>query len=225
MRDRLVNDDDLRLFFLMHRAIRSDLARLPQAVAALDANDSERLGGIRRWLERIAQAIEHHHRGEDEWLYPRLARDEPAFEATQRVLEAEHHALDPALARARVGLDALSQSAHFERDRDVLVDALATLRDQMQAHLDVEEAATLGLMKRFVTVADLKAFEQATARRTTLADLALVLPWMAGFADVQERVMLDAILPWPVKWILRWWWQPSYARLAAALRIDAAGAT
>ena len=87
MTDRMVNDDDLRLFLLMHRAIRGDLARLPRAVATLVPGDLARIEAIGQWLGFIERSIEHHPRGVDTWVYPRLSERDPSF-------VPEHHALE-----------------------------------------------------------------------------------------------------------------------------------
>jgi len=58
----MVNDDDLRLFLLMHRAIRGDLVALPRAVASLAPGDRARIDAMGEWLGFIARSIEHHHR-------------------------------------------------------------------------------------------------------------------------------------------------------------------
>src|SRR5688572_4976912 len=105
----------------MHRAIRGDLAALPRAVEALAPGDGETIAAILRWLEFIQRSIEHHHGTEDSWVYPRLEERDPSFAAARQALEADHHALDPALAAARAGLAQLGESTRFAEDRAALV--------------------------------------------------------------------------------------------------------
>lgn len=218
MSDRLT-DDDLALFFLMHRAIRSDLAALPRAVARLSATDRGAVAGIGRWLAFVEGTISVHHRGEDEDIYPLVSSREPAFEAERAALEDDHRALDPALAAIRKGLDALAGSDDFAADRDALVAALEGLRDDMTAHLDAEEAALVPAMKRVVTRADLQEFERRHARATPMRDMALTIPWVLEVADAREREMIDAVLPWPVKLLYRLSWRRSYERLTRPVRL------
>ena len=221
MTDRMVNDDDLRLFLLMHRAIRGDLARLPRAVATLVPGDLARIEAIGQWLGFIERSIEHHHRGEDTWVYPRLSERDPSFVPEHHALERDHQALDPALAAVRTALAALAESARFERDRDALVAQLDALEVDMRRHLDAEEDAVIPRMKKHVRHAEIAEFEREGARNTSVRDLARVLPWVLSFADARELAQVDAMLPWPVKLLYRWSWKKGYQRFSAALQVPA----
>lgn len=222
MTERMVNDDDLRLFLLMHRAIRGDLARLPIAVAALVPSDRDRIAAIGRWLAFIERAIAHHHHTEDSWVYPRLAERDPSFVPDRSALERDHAALDPALASARARLAALTDSDRFERDRDALVAHLEALDRSMTAHLDAEESAVVPRMKRLVRRDEIVDLEREGARTMPLRDMALVLPWALSFAGARELEMVEAILPWPVRMLYRWRWKKGYERFSSALHADAA---
>lgn len=223
MSDRFVDDDDLRLFYLMHRAMRADLARLPRAVAALEPGAVARMEGIARWLSFVERTIAHHHHGEDTWLYPTIESRDPSFTVTRRALEADHHGLDPALGAARRGLAALrarsdaGEGAAFRSERDALVLHLDALRDHMRRHLDDEEAAVVPRAKALIRKREIEAFERESGRSISLGDMALILPWVRSFADAREQAMIDAVLPWPVRLLYRFSWRAKYERLASAL--------
>lgn len=217
MRDRPLSDDDLALFFLMHRAIRSDLDAFATTVETLDPADPARLAEVSRWLGFLDRAITAHHEGEDEWLYPLLATRDAAFADARAGLEADHQGLDPALRDLRSRLDGMTTAA----DRAALAAAARRLADDMAAHLDREEAVMVPAMRSCVSYREIKEFEKASARKGSLRDLALVLPWVASAATPRELTMIQEILPWPVRLLYRWRWQPSYERLQRTLRAAA----
>jgi hemerythrin-like domain-containing protein len=212
-----LTDDDLRLFLLMHRAIRRDLAALPRAAATLDARDTRRIEAVQRWLSFIARTIEHHHQTEDDWVYVRLSERDGSFAAEREALERDHRALDPALREARDRLDALPTSTRFALDRDALVVKLRALETHMSEHLDVEEAAIMPRMKALLSRRELGELEREGARHAKLADVAMVLPWVLSHARPDEVALVEAVLPWPVRLLHRWSWRARYARLSAVI--------
>jgi len=217
VRDRIVTPDDLTLFFLIHRAIRTDLAAFADAIATVDPADRTRIAQLSRWLGFVERAIHAHHEGEDEWLYPLVAGRDPGFAAARAGLEAEHRALDPALIDVRARLEALATI----EDRAALAAAARGLAEHMRAHLDREEEVLVPAMTRWVTLRELGDFEREGSRKTSLRDLSLVLPWVASAATPAELATLRGVLPWPVRLLHRWSWQPSYDRLQRAFRAPA----
>lgn len=221
MTDSFPNDQDLGLFFLMHRAIREDLESFARAVSKLGPEDPPKL---ERWLTFIERTIRKHHEAEDAWVYPTLAEREPAFAAARAKLEADHQGLDPELVAIRSALAALSTSRSFSEDRARLAARTRAFADSMRDHLDDEEAAILPLMKRHLRKEELDAFERTNAKETSMGEMAIVLPWLLDFADEAQRAQLDAILPWPVKLLYRWSWRSRYERFVAPLRTMGAAA-
>lgn len=67
---RLVTDDDLALFFLMHEVIGAHLA----AFVRIDAS---RRAALAQWFGFMQRAIRVHHEGEAAELYPMLLSRDP----------------------------------------------------------------------------------------------------------------------------------------------------
>lgn len=213
MEDRLLNDDDMRMFLLMHRAIRMDLGRAPGVVASWTPGDTTRAVAVQRWLGFIERSIHHHHHGEDTWLYPLLESRAPSFTAVRKRLEAEHSTLDPALHAAREAVDALMQPSGDVAARTIAAGRLESLRDHMREHLDVEEAAVVPLMRAHVKKSEVEAFERVSASSMAMADLAMTVPWLSSAADAVDLEIAERVIAWPVRVMNRLWWQPGYERL------------
>jgi hemerythrin-like domain-containing protein len=215
--DRLLNDDDMRMFKLMHRAIRMDLGRAPGVVASWAPGDRTRAAAVQRWLEFVERSIHHHHHGEDTWLYPLLESRAPSFTAVRKRLETEHATLDPALHAAREAVEAMVHPGGDVAARTIAVGRLESLRDHMRDHLDVEEAAVIPLMRAHVRKSEVEAFERESSAAIGMADLAMTLPWILSAADATDRATADRVLGWPVRVMNRFWWKPAYDRLLATV--------
>lgn len=203
----LVTDDDLALFFLMHKAIRSHLAALVRAVPDTGVRDPERRAALARWFTFLERAIHAHHEGEDAKVYPKIRARDPSFADELAVLQADHAELDPLLAKVLAGLEAGA----------VVGPDLNRLERLMSDHLAREEAAIVERMKRTMTLADMDEIEREGAKTTSLSDLSLIVPWVMASADARERRLLEDVLPWPVKLLYRLSWRSRYERLANVL--------
>lgn len=205
--DRLVTDDDLALFFLMHKAIRAHLAGFVRAVPDDAPIGAGRGAALARWFTFMQRAIHAHHEGEESKLYPMLLARDPSFAEELAALRAEHAQLDPLTARALAGLT----------DGGAVGPDLRRLERLMSDHLAREEAALVDRMKRTMTVADIAEIERGGAKTTSLSDMSLIVPWIMAAADARERRMLEEVLPWPVKVLYRLSWRSRYERLANVL--------
>lgn len=199
MTDPLVTEDDIALFLLMHKAIRKDLAALAAAPHA-------------EWFAFLQRSIHLHHTGEEEWLYPTLLAKDPTFAADLEALTEDHAVLDPMTERI---------ARAFAAGSAEVGPLLAELERLMADHLAREEAAVIPRMRRFMTLAELKEFEKREAKRSSFADLALVLPWVLSSADDREREMVFAVLPFPVKVMYRLAWKKRYERLTSTTKAAA----
>lgn len=213
---RPLDDDAFVPFLLMHRAIRDGLRLLPDATAAVGPADREPLRAVQQWFGFIARAIHHHHRAEDDVLYPLIAARDPSFVAERTRLEVDHRQLDPAIAGIVAALRQLATTpaAGFPVARDALVAAARSLHAQMVDHLDREEAALIERMKHIFTDDDLARAEREMARSASLADMADVLPWVLASATDRERERVERLLPGLVRVLYRMWWKRSFERFA-----------
>jgi hemerythrin-like domain-containing protein len=143
-----------------HRAMRNDAARLAALLGELEARNrapSERLPDA---FDQTVKLIRHHHRMEDDLIFPLVEKRVSSFSHSIESLEEDHLDLEAAVARivsrlrlvsgGRYGLpwacrhERLMQdidrfaailSAHLDREEDVLFPAFARLGEDEAQHL------------------------------------------------------------------------------------------
>ena len=83
---------------VIHAAVRRDLTRLESALDAAPDGDRARARQLATAYANLHRELKHHHEGEDNNVFPFLARVEGATELVQ-VMEAEHQAMSDALGQ------------------------------------------------------------------------------------------------------------------------------
>ena len=177
--------------YLMHHALRRDLARFESAVRAtpVDAHDTWR-ALARRW-ERYGTVLHHHHGVEDTGLWPVLTGhaerlgDEKAL-AMLADMEAEHGVIDPTLTACTEGFAAMLEHP-CDDHRDALAARITTARASLLDHLAHEETEALPYLQQVVTYEENKRFDEAAQKAYGPRLLGFLVPWMAE--DVPEHVV------------------------------------
>ncbi|EMF01888.1 hemerythrin domain-containing protein [Streptomyces mobaraensis NBRC 13819 = DSM 40847] len=173
-----------RTMLLAHRAMVRDLDRVARTAEGLAAApDAERAEALRAYIEKLSQIIEHHHEGEDEFLWPSLRRL-GADEAALTLMTTEHDELAKNLRHwhetAR-GLGA-DPSAAAELAR-----LTHPLRDELARHAADEERELSG---RLAPVLDEKVWKGFAAhmRKTAPSWTLKFMPaWLSSVAGPDER--------------------------------------
>jgi iron-sulfur cluster repair protein YtfE (RIC family) len=204
--------DFLEGIIVIHGAMRRDAARLPLATDAVTTPAGAR--AVHRWFVKFAREVEHHHLREDEVVWPRLVDREASFGASLEVLEADHHALDAAMARSTAALAALVDDLASRADA---VAATAALGQLLGDHLDREEAVMFPAMARVFTTESFNALEDELLAATPKRLIAFELPF--AFDGLPADRVADKLteLPAVIRVLHRWVWQPAYDRLVAPL--------
>lgn len=199
--------EHLRVFGLLHGAMRRDARRLAAAVDRLPANDPTAAEPLRRWFDAFREALGHHHRLEDDHFWPAL-RTHPDGPGVEAAMHGEHERLDRALEDVAASFDdpnALRQTV------DVLADVLAD-------HLAHEERTALALLGTHLSPAAFAAVDRQAHRAAGLRYVAFALPWLLDDLAPRDAEALRAATPRPFRLLLRVWWQPRYRRLTRAVR-------
>jgi iron-sulfur cluster repair protein YtfE (RIC family) len=204
--------DFLEGIIVVHGAMRRDAARLPLAIDAVTTIAGAR--ALQRWFVKFAREVEHHHLREDDVVWPMLVEREPAFGGSLEVLEADHHALDAAMARAVAALAVLVDDL---ATRAEAVAATAALGQLLADHLEREEAVMFPAMARVFTTESFTALEDALFKATPKRLIAFELPF--AFDGLPAALVADKLteLPALIRVLHRWVWQPAYDRLAEPL--------
>jgi len=202
-------------FRINHRTMRSDTRRLAELLSRMAAGqiayDRRRATALRTYLRLLCDGIHHHHRMEDEVLWPVLEQSAGA-EIDLRELSDDHAALDPVLDEIRVAADDLvaayasgpSEPGRVHTVARGLAAALAQLRDVLDEHIEEEERLIFPIIRRYVSVADWHAVERAVRKGGALR---FELPRIERYARPEEldelrriagpvlRLMLVALRP------------------------------
>jgi iron-sulfur cluster repair protein YtfE (RIC family) len=172
---------DLSAMFVMHHGFRRDLRDLVRAVPATPVTDATAWVALeRRWLG-MATALHHHHRVEDEALWPMLRErvvalgDEQA-EVALKDMESEHGELDSAIGACAAGFRAMVL-APGPGTRTRLSADLVVMQSLLVDHLEHEETSALPLAQRHLSLASWADFENAARKEYGLKDIGFAVPW------------------------------------------------
>jgi hemerythrin-like domain-containing protein len=174
---------------LAHRAMVRDLERVAAAAGELaQSSDDRRAEVLREYVERVFQVIEHHHEGEDAYLWP-LLRERGGDEEALALLEAEHEALSQALhawheASARLGSDPQAAADLAARSAEV--------HERLSEHAGDEERELAGRLAPALDAAAWKGFATHMRRTAPLWTLRFMPAWLASVAAPHERYGVPA---------------------------------
>ena len=100
---------DMSMMYVMHHAFRRDLAAFTAAARATPVSDRRAWAALAERWALFAEALHHHHSGEDRALWPLLLeRTDAAGRATLRAMEDEHAEIDPILEACAAGFERLA---------------------------------------------------------------------------------------------------------------------
>jgi iron-sulfur cluster repair protein YtfE (RIC family) len=203
---------DMTMMFVIHDAMRRDLARFAAGLRRLAAGSAP--AGLAAalgsgWAE-FAAYLHEHHTHEDEELWPALLDACPAAGRVVEAMEAEHGVVTPLLAK--------TSAAMADPTRPVpALDALTALVEPLTSHLAHEEQAAVPLAEEYL--ADfLPGFEQRRRKEAGLRGLTRFMPWVLDGADPERAAWLLGQLPPPVRLAVRYFLRRR-VRATAALRL------
>ncbi|WBB71335.1 hemerythrin domain-containing protein [Micromonospora sp. WMMD1128] len=185
-------------FRINHRTMRADTRRLAELADRVATGqiryDRRRAGALRTYVRLLCDGIHHHHRMEDEVLWPVLERS-AADEIDLRELSDDHASLDPVLDEARAAVDDLAAvfasgdagSARVRVAAGRLATVLAHLRDLLDEHIEEEERLVFPVIRRYVSVADWDSVERAVRKGGALR---FELPRIERYAQPDELAEL-----------------------------------
>ncbi|MFJ2902524.1 hemerythrin domain-containing protein [Streptomyces sp. NPDC087212] len=184
---------------LAHRAMVRDLDRVGRAAERLAVSpDPGQAVALREYVDKLFQLIEHHHEGEDEYLWPRL-RQLGADEEALTLMITEHADLSKVLHSWHDVSRHLGTAPGAEAEVATLT---AAVREQLARHAGDEERELAG---RFAPVLDRQTWKGfATHMRKTAPGwtLKFMPAWLSSVAGPGERGGVPAP---PVAALFRGW--------------------
>lgn len=189
-------------FVGVHLGLRAEVAAIEHAVEHDDIDRAQRRADV------LNQVLHHHHRAEDELLFPALRERQPGFETTSAVLESQHATLD-------VELPALcTDLARAGRVRRIV-----------ESHLAHEEQHVLPVWLASFTADEHARFATSLQRSTPLRDAGLMVAWLLDTAPDDAFELAWAQVPASLRAVHRLWWRRRYERRYGALHGERHGAT
>jgi hemerythrin-like domain-containing protein len=145
---------DARDMFAAHTMFRREFGLMPGLVRAVAAGGSQRAALVADHIALVSTVLNHHHSGEDAYVWPRLRERCPQdCAALVGVMEEQHHAIHHGLLQAAQAAEAWRDSAAADA-RAALAGAVGRLLPVMNEHLALEEERVVPLIEKYVTQAE-----------------------------------------------------------------------
>lgn len=176
---------------LAHRAMSRDLTCLSRAAAVLaERPDAAQARALAKYTDQLLHLIEHHHTGEDDVLWPELAKRGADAEALE-LMAAEHGELAGLLKQtAAAAADLTSDSSAAQRLSAAASDTHALLA----RHAADEEDELLGRLAPHLTDEVWDALRKHMVKTQAPWAFTFLPPWLADVARPEERTGVPAPL-------------------------------
>ena len=179
----------------IHCAIRRDLTRFLDGLAAFRDGDQTRAGQLAVAWANFQDQLTRHHQGEHDIAWPALqAVGVDAGLISQ--MDTEHDRMAEALSAAGTAMTALHHSA-AARDASAARVAMAQLQAVTVEHLDHEESVLEPVYQAKRDDPAIKAMGRSFGREKP-AVAGRFFAWLADGATPQERAGIQANVPKPV---------------------------
>ena len=183
----------MSMMYVMHHAFRRDLAAFTAAARATPVSDRRAWAALAERWGLFAEALHHHHSGEDRALWPLLLeRTDAAGRATLRAMEDEHAEIDPILEACAAGFERLAHHAD-EDARTALAVRLAAGRERLAEHLRHEETEAIAIIQRVLAPEEWARLEEEEFKQgVPFARVLALVPWAVHELPVDAREVLFA---------------------------------
>jgi hemerythrin-like domain-containing protein len=208
----------LTIVYLIHEAFRRDLERLSTSVRKPGVDSARAKQLLAHW-DFVNDQLHHHHRVEDESLWPLIRpklAGHPDDLAVLDQMEAEHVALTPKCDAVNQAFVSFSDKPTDEAGSE-LADKLDALSNLLSDHLEAEEVQCFPVIDRALNPEEFQSFGKATAKAVGMRGSARFFPWIFDGASPIERGAVLSMPPPPVRVLCRLVWEPRYERQAATL--------
>lgn len=182
---------------VIHGAVRRDLRRITDALAAPDAAaKADRIAAAYDFLDA---ELHYHHESEDTLLWPALVEHGVPAELTA-TMASEHQAMALALERAKEAVHAFAASGDAA-DAAAAKAALEHATEVTTAHLDHEENEIGPLFEDFASTPAWPPIEKKLRSRSPKA-AGQFFAWIQDGMSDEHRAYLGSTVPPPVRFLL-----------------------
>lgn len=174
---------------IAHRVMLRDLDRTTGAAMAIADGGvpitRRRTRALVRYLTLMVESIHHHHRAEDDILWPVITLRAGAHVDLTPLTE-DHAALEPKLAALTDAVRHFAADASV-RSAAVLATRLVDIRNLLTEHIAEEERDTFPVIVRYLSIADWRDVERRIRRA---ARMTFELPRIAAAVTPSELARL-----------------------------------
>jgi hemerythrin-like domain-containing protein len=184
---------------IIHEAVRRDLARLESALSSARGDDVVRARQLERAYANLHRELTHHHEGEDDLVFPFLAKVGGASDLL-KAMDDEHHAMADALAETRAAM-AVYASSGTAADAGSARVSVARTRAVVDQHLTHEENDLESLLRPYLETSAWKAVEKQLRPRSPAVS-GRFLAWIQDGMTDEGRTYLRSTIPPPITFLL-----------------------
>src|SRR3954447_6956885 len=177
------------------QAVRRDLGRLEAALAAAGDGDTARAQQLERAYANLHRELTRHHEGEDQYIFPFLAKAGLPSDLL-KAMDDEHHAMADALGETRAAM-ATYASSGSATDAATAPASVARTRAVVDRHLDHEERDLEPLLEPHMETAEWKAVEKQLRRASPIV-IGKFFAWIQDGMTEEGRSYLRSTIPPPV---------------------------
>ncbi len=189
---------DTSMMTIVHNALRRDLARARDRLAAPELVPAAQRAALGEHLGWLMDFLHRHHESEDEGLY-RLVRERAAGSADDLAVFDRMASAHEAIAGAMVGVEAAGAALAVDPTADAAlaaVDALDALSALLLPHLREEEDEAMPIVSRLITAGEWRASEREhNLDGKTKAQLGFEGHWLIDGVDATDRTTVLALVP------------------------------
>jgi hemerythrin-like domain-containing protein len=193
---------DVNEMRVIHRVFRRELTALPGLVRRTPDGDTARAQVVGRHAQFIVTGLHLHHTGEDQHLWPLLL--ERAAPSTELIntMQSQHERVHEYVDRSQEQLDAWRRTPSSAAGEE-LAGTVEQLNRALFEHLDQEEREILPLAEQYVTAEEWAKLGEHGRDSMTREELPIMFGAILEEADPAEQASMMALLPPPIRLLMR----------------------
>jgi len=207
---------DTRMMGIVHSALKRDLARARDVLAAEPAPRGRQRVALGKHVSWMLDFLHGHHSGEDAGLWPLVRGRNPDAADLLDSMEADHARIAPAAAAAATAAEQYTATT-TDAPRVTLVEALDELLGVLVPHLDREVAEAMPVVAATISDREWKDVEQHHfVKDKSNRELAMEGHWLIEDIDPEGYEVVVHTVPPVLRFVLIHGFGPAYRRQAKA---------